>query len=306
MNDLFKIDVSAQQGTVAPISQGRITQSVSQDLGMLGASQIFDLYFRDITKDIVDDYNSVFDTTIKEFAQNTTTIGSISVQYNRAALGQEFIRKIKKSTQNYDITFQKPKNDLELYEWAQGFEDDVKLKGVSTKDENFATGFCLIHDAWENGVPFSDTSRYEWSSKLAQKASDQNLKDMYVFIPSSNRGEDFVRNGITFHFIPTSNHKLSVLSQKVQDNMGVENNRYADNRLTSPNSFHLTDIKLGTSASEHFLMNAKEMTSGENRFNETTIAEGLIGEAIDYIIGKTQSINTDVLVAKSPFTFLFR
>ena len=306
MNDLFRIDVGAEQGAVIPVNKGKPIQKMSQDISMAGASILFEGYFRDITKTFVDDYGSVFSTAMKEYGQNTNTIGQLTVQYNRAALSQEFVRKIRKSTQNYDITFQKPSNDLELYEWSQGFDSDIRMKGISTKDDDFATGFCLVHDAWETGVPFNDSTRYEWASRLADKASSADIKDMYIFIPSSNRGEEFARDGINFHFIPTSNHKLSMLSQKVQDNQGVEKRQYVDNRLTMPNSFHLRDIQLGASTSEHFLVDTQGIFSGEGRFNESTIAEGLVGEALDFIIGEAQAINKDAAIAKSPFTFIFK
>ena len=305
MEKLYQIDVGARQGTILPPSnKGKVWQNVSQNLSMTDATMLFESFFKKATKDFVDDYDAVFSTTAETYKQNQTNIGRLTVQYNRYALRQEFLNKIRKATHNYDITFQKPTNDLELYEWVQGFDSPAFFEGISTKDDNFASGFCMIQDSWETGMPFNDRTRYEWASKLAVRASETGIKDLYVFIPSSNRGDNYTKEGINIHFVPTSDQKLNRVSQWVRDNKGVMRDEYIDDRLASPNSFHLRDIALGPSMSEHFIINMDKVATGENRFNENAVAEELVGEALEQITTSLQPINTDALIKKSPFTFL--
>ena len=320
-----EVQVGIEHGIVLQPSSNdskNFGSAVTTAVSMTNALQDFDNFLYATAKPFLGDesgnfdYNACFATAYKEaYNKNTNTLGQLKVTYNRAEIVKLISPKIEKAIQKNrvtDIAFQKPINDRELYEWQQGLQTDPRLQRLSTKEDNFATGFCLIGSPANfsnvETIPFDDRTRYEWSSKLAEKAMSTSVNEMYVFVPTSVRGEEFVRDGIRFHFVPTTNSNFNILYQKVQDNMGFEKSQLGG---LSSNSFHMMDIKLGQSMSSHFIfyqsvISAMQYNDGAQRIPLETLAESATGEILDYIIAKTYSINSDAAIAKSPFTFIFK
>lgn len=171
------------------------------------------------------EFSSFFPIQISSFAGNSDQVGQLSCKYSRgkiAAFCKEKLRlRIHAEKSNFPWFMQKPQNDLELFEWTKDFLKTEQFKGLSTKNEDFATGFALVNKNAYGAAPFVDErSKRDWfREKMYSSARDRELKEMYVFVPQGTSTEYFTEGGITVYFIPTPS--LDEIQTRIEDNSGL-------------------------------------------------------------------------------------
>ena len=245
------------------------------------------------------------------FWQYTDPRANVRVDYNRAEFEKIFLNQLAKQVAAnrdvYTVNFQCPTKDIELNEWKKGFLKAEFLKGVSTKDDNFAVGFCSFDSATGNNIPFTDTDRHDWATRFANNVTKSTkIQDLYILIPSNNRGDNFVQEHIYFHFVPTPREKIQHVNQYIADNRGLVKDKYATEGLGSMNGVGLYEIVAGPQITEHFFVDEDVMSVLQNGGNRTilnTKVQELVGDGLNHIMSQLQKINQDPMIRKSPYVY---
>lgn len=171
----------------------------------------------------LDKFNQIFTTNVMVFPGDSDEIGTIQCECVRGRLFREcedFIRRKQNELNHMDFPrrFQKPDNDLELFEWNRDFKNYEEFAQMTTKTEGFSTGFAFINKNAEGTLPITseETKNYWISSEILPRAIEQNLTQCFIFTPLGVSANPIQMRGITFNFIPTA--FVDQIQARVQDN----------------------------------------------------------------------------------------
>lgn len=287
-----------------PTPQTKLQKENKQIIDITAATITLNNYLHNQTKGFVDDYDHIF----KFNGMNK----NIDVSYDRVPLNRELTKKLsdclpKVDTENIPITImQRPVNDLELSEWIEGSLDDrAGLRDISTKQEGFSTGFCLVNkirDALK--LPFNASNRGQWAMEQVFQAERLGITDLYVVTPAGS-GEDTLQlGGINFHFVTTTNHFLDRIEQKIQDNKKqLVFQQKIDN--TYAESFPIGKLLLDKSNTElQDLLTRYQISISSENINSAEVIDQMRGAVISLSKVFISNANGDPAIQKADFNYI--
>ena len=288
----------------APTPNSRQLKQIKQASDITTATFTLNNYLHDKMKGLVDDYDSIF----KLNGINK----SIDVSYDRNPLNRELSKKLndclpKVDSETIPVTImQRPVNDLELSEWIKGSLDDrSSLRDLSTKQEGFSTGFCLVNKVRDaQKLPFNATNRSQWAMEQVFQAERLGITDLYVVTPVG-AGEDTLQlGGVNFHFVTTSNHYLDRIEQSIQDNkkqlvfQQKIDNTYAESYPIGKILLDKSNLKLQE------LLNRYQISISSESITSRDVLEQMRGAVVNLSKVCISTANADPTIQKADFNYI--
>ena len=308
MKDLYWLDVSAKHiATPVMLRNNRSSMQVQQMANLAGATALFDHYLQESIKDLVEgsEYSKIFNTVSDPYKQNANTIGYLTVQYDGEILKEYWKKRIAIKKQDYSIAFQNPTIDLELDEWLRGFGKENPLGKISTKDDGFATGFCLVEGINKvQDLPFNTTNHRQWVQKILPLAEKQEIKDLYVFTPMGMRSDSYSEQGIVIHFIPISDTNLDDLNRRIVDNKNLIKTELHNTDDPTVGPIEIQSMVTGDIADiENQTMMGSDNISGSAAINIGSKAQEKVNMTLERVKLALDLINNDQVIRSSDYKF---
>lgn len=315
------IRMEQQAPVKAASANEKLMKKVNHNLDLISASALFrDALINQVATAIIGtgrqimmddaDFDNIFHFETAPYEDNFNTIGTLKVWYRPTDLLAERQRRFLAGGQTfekYNISFQRPTNDGDLYKWIKNLPKSSSLRQLSTNNGDFSTAFCAINSLDRAGqIPFSSNNKRGWLIKnMHDILENDSYKTLYVFVPEGTDQNSCSINGKDVYFMSMSADSL----QEIRSRSNRDDDSYdyvIQEALYQPNSHFgvgVEDFNLASGYTNNLVQenSVTDRTDNKNRESDA-IAD------TNYITNKINSYmlvaNKDPMFNTSKYTFV--